>query len=141
MKTDLEFRIFNSYPLLIISPLFFTPSLPIRFLRWEITALDIQIVTRMSQNSTENSKRYYLIFAISLVAAIQVNAQPDKHMNAFIFKVMEQMIIKEKIGQLNLTVSCTFVSGKHRGGEMSPMGDICRDARLERIAGSNIFEC
>ena len=65
-------------------------------------------------------KRYFLI-AFSLVAFFQVNAQMDKQMNAFIDKLMSQMTLEEKIGQLNLPVSNSFIAGERKDGSLSPM--------------------
>jgi len=52
---------------------------------------------------------------------LQVNAQTDKQMNTFIDKLMSQMTLEEKIGQLNLPVSSSFVAGEIKKGEMSPL--------------------
>jgi len=65
--------------------------------------------------------RYTLIIAVFLAAAFQLNAQSGKQMNTFIDKLMSQMTLEEKIGQLNLPVSNTFVAGEVKAGEMSPM--------------------
>lgn len=66
-------------------------------------------------------KRQYLSMAILLVTFLQVNAQTDQQMNSFISKLMSQMTLEEKIGQLNLPVSNTFIAGERKAGELSPM--------------------
>ena len=59
--------------------------------------------------------------AFLLVAFLQGNAQDDKQMDSFISKLMSQMTLEEKIGQLNLPVSNSFVAGERKAGELSPM--------------------
>jgi len=49
--------------------------------------------------------------AILLGAFIAVNAQTDQQMKSFIDKLMSQMTPEEKIGQLNLPVSSSFIAG------------------------------
>ncbi len=66
------------------------------------------------------NKRYILI-AFLCIAFLSVNAQTDKQMNSFIDKLMSQMTLEEKIGQLNLPVSSYFVAGERKEGELSPM--------------------
>lgn len=56
-----------------------------------------------------------------LVAFLQVNAQTDQQMDSFISKLMLQMTLEEKIGQLNLPVSNMFIAGERKPGELSPM--------------------
>ena len=62
------------------------------------------------------SKRYFLI-AFLFSAFLQMNAQIDKQMTSFIDKLMSQMTLEEKIGQLNLPVSSSFVAGEKKDGE------------------------
>lgn len=66
------------------------------------------------------NKRILLLF-ILIVAGLQVNAQADKQMKTFIDKLMSQMTVEEKIGQLNLPVSSSFIAGERKEGELSPL--------------------
>lgn len=66
------------------------------------------------------SKRYFFI-AFLFFAFLQMNAQVDKQMTSFIDKLMSQMTLEEKIGQLNLPVSSSFVAGEKKEGGLSPM--------------------
>lgn len=66
------------------------------------------------------SRRYFLI-AFLLAVLIHVNAQTDKQMDSFISKLMSQMTLEEKIGQLNLPVSSSFIAGERKNGELSPL--------------------
>lgn len=75
-------------------------------------------------------KRQYFSMAFLLVVFLQVNAQTDQQMDSFISKLMSQMTLEEKIGQLNLPVSNSFVAGERKAGELSPME--------QRIAGGEI---
>ncbi len=59
--------------------------------------------------------------AFLLVAFLQVNAQTDKQMDSFISKLMSQMTLEEKIGQLNLPVSNSFIAGERKDGVLSPL--------------------
>ncbi len=68
--------------------------------------------------------------AILLVAFLQVNAQTGQQMDSFISKLMSQMTLEEKIGQLNLPVSNIFVSGERKDGQLSPLE--------QRIAGGEL---
>jgi len=67
-------------------------------------------------------KRRYILIAFLCFAFLRLNAQTDKQMDSFISKLMSQMTLAEKIGQLNLPVSNTFVAGERKDGELSPMG-------------------
>ncbi len=63
-----------------------------------------------------------LIVLVSFCAFfIQGIAQTDKEMDSFISKLMSQMTLDEKIGQLNLPVSNSFIAGEQKKGELSPM--------------------
>ena len=42
-------------------------------------------------------------------------------MKSFIDKLMSQMTLEEKIGQLNLPVSNSFIAGERKDGALSPM--------------------
>jgi len=66
------------------------------------------------------NRRYFSI-AILLLVFLHVNAQTDKQMNSFIDKLMSQMTLEEKIGQLNLPVSSSFIAGEKKDGELSPL--------------------
>ena len=66
------------------------------------------------------NRRFFLI-TFSLVAFLSVNAQTDKKMEAFISNLMSKMTLEEKIGQLNLPVSSSFIAGERKTGEMSPL--------------------
>jgi len=59
--------------------------------------------------------------ALLLVAFFQVNAQTDQQMKSFIDKLMSQMTLEEKIGQLNLPVSSSFIAGEKKDGGLSPL--------------------
>lgn len=63
----------------------------------------------------------YFLPVILITAVTEVNAQIDKQMNSFIDKLMSQMTLEEKIGQLNLPVSTSFIAGERKSGEMSPL--------------------
>ncbi len=65
--------------------------------------------------------RRYCSIAFLLLVFLQVNAQTDKQMNTFIDKLMSQMTLEEKIGQLNLPVSSSFIAGERKDGELSPL--------------------
>ena len=65
-------------------------------------------------------KRYFLI-AILLAALLHVKAQTGKQMDSFISKLMSQMTLEEKIGQLNLPVSSSFIAGERKNGELNPL--------------------
>lgn len=75
-------------------------------------------------------KRQYFSLAFLLVAFLQVNAQTGQQMDSFISKLMSQMTLEEKIGQLNLPVSNIFVSGERKDGQLSPLE--------QRIAGGEL---
>jgi len=66
-------------------------------------------------------KKHYFLMAFLLAALVQLNAQTDKEMKSFIDKLMSQMTLEEKIGQLNLPVSNSFVAGERKDGSLSPM--------------------
>ena len=66
-------------------------------------------------------KRWYFLMALLLVAFFQVNAQTDQQMKSFIDKLMSQMTLEEKIGQLNLPVSSSFIAGEKKDGGLSPL--------------------
>ena len=66
-------------------------------------------------------KKHYFLLAFLLAAIVQLNAQNDKEMKSFIDKLMSQMTLEEKIGQLNLPVSNSFVAGERKDGSLSPM--------------------
>lgn len=66
-------------------------------------------------------KRNILLIAVFLVAALHLFGQSDNQMKSFLDKLMSQMTLDEKIGQLNLPVSNTFVAGEVKAGQMSPM--------------------
>ncbi len=66
------------------------------------------------------NRRFFLL-TFSLVAFLNVNAQTDKKMGAFISNLMSKMTLEEKIGQLNLPVSSSFIAGERKTGEMSPL--------------------
>lgn len=59
--------------------------------------------------------------AFLIAAFVQLDAQSDKEMKSFIDKLMVQMTLEEKIGQLNLPVSNSFVAGERKDGSLSPM--------------------
>lgn len=59
--------------------------------------------------------------AILVVAFFQVNAQTGQQMKTFIDKLMSQMTLEEKIGQLNLPVSSSFIAGEKKDGGLSSM--------------------
>lgn len=75
-------------------------------------------------------KSRHFISALFLAAFLQVNAQNDTQMNTFIDKLMSQMTPEEKIGQLNLPVSSSFIAGELKNGELNPLE--------QRIAGGEI---
>ena len=77
-----------------------------------------------------NMKSRHFISALLLAAFLQVNAQNDTQMNTFIDKLMSQMTPEEKIGQLNLPVSSSFIAGERKNGELNPLE--------QRIAGGEI---
>lgn len=77
-----------------------------------------------------NMKSRHFISALFLAAFLQVNAQNDTQMNTFIDKLMSQMTPEEKIGQLNLPVSSSFIAGELKNGELNPLE--------QRIAGGEI---
>ena len=54
------------------------------------------------------------------VIFMQGIAQIDKEMDSFITKLMSQMTLDEKIGQLNLPVSNSFIAGEQKKGELNP---------------------
>ena len=66
-------------------------------------------------------KKRYFLKAFLLFAFIQVNAQTDQQMKSFIDKLMSQMTLEEKIGQLNLPVSSSFIAGENKSGGLSPL--------------------
>ena len=66
-------------------------------------------------------KKRYFLMAILVVAFFQVIAQTDQQMKTFIDKLMSQMTLEEKIGQLNLPVSSSFIAGEKKDGGLSPM--------------------
>lgn len=66
-------------------------------------------------------KKLYILMAFLFWAFFPVNAQTDKQMNTFIDKLMSQMTPEEKIGQLNLPVSSSFIAGEKKDGGLSPM--------------------
>jgi len=77
-----------------------------------------------------------IFLAAALFSAIvQAQAQNDKVMNAFIDKLMSQMTIEEKIGQLNLPVSASFIAGERKNGELSPLEQRIARGELGGIFG------
>jgi beta-glucosidase len=66
-------------------------------------------------------KKRYFLMAILAVSFFRVNAQTDQQMKTFIDKLMSQMTLEEKIGQLNLPVSSSFIAGEKKDGGLSPM--------------------
>lgn len=56
-----------------------------------------------------------------VVAFTGLNAQTDRQMDSFINELMSRMTLEEKIGQLNLPVSNTFIAGAQKEGEMTPL--------------------
>lgn len=66
-------------------------------------------------------KRLSFMTLFLFVAILYTVAQNDKEMNAFLDKLMSQMTIEEKIGQLNLPVSSSFIAGEQKKGELSPL--------------------
>jgi beta-glucosidase len=68
-----------------------------------------------------NMSKRYLFIAFLFSAFIQLNAQTDQQMKTFIDKLMSQMTLEEKIGQLNLPVSNSFVAGEKKDGGLSPV--------------------
>jgi len=66
-------------------------------------------------------KRLYFLIGFLFAAIMQINAQTDKKMEAFVSNLMSQMTLEEKIGQLNLPVSSSFIAGERKAGEMSPL--------------------
>ena len=66
-------------------------------------------------------KRGCFLGVVICCAFLSINAQIDKQMNSFIDKLMSQMTLEEKIGQLNLPVSSFFIAGERKEGQMSPM--------------------
>lgn len=67
-----------------------------------------------------------LIIATSMIACVSEN-EPNKEMSAFIDSLMKQMTVEEKIGQLNLPVAGTIVTGEGKSVNVD-----------ERIAGGQI---
>lgn len=65
-------------------------------------------------------KRIILISGF-FALALSGFAQAGKEMTTFIDKLMSQMTLEEKIGQLNLPVSNSFVAGERKSGEMTPL--------------------
>jgi beta-glucosidase len=80
-----------------------------------IFSLSLQLLKKI------NMKRLNFLPVVFLVAFLQVNAQTDKQMDIFIDKLMSQMTLEEKLGQLNLPVSNSFIAGEQKIGELSPM--------------------
>ena len=66
-------------------------------------------------------KKLYFLMAILVVAFFQLNAQTEQQMKTFIDKLMSQMTVEEKIGQLNLPVSSSFIAGEKKDGGLSPL--------------------
>jgi beta-glucosidase len=66
-------------------------------------------------------KTYFFPIAVLLLVTLQLSAQSDSRMKTFLDNLMSQMTLEEKIGQLNLPVSNTFVAGEVKAGQMSPM--------------------
>ncbi len=67
-----------------------------------------------------------LIIATSMIACVSEN-EPNKEMSAFIDSLMKQMTVEEKIGQLNLPVAGTIVTGEGKSVNVD-----------QRIAGGQI---
>ena len=67
-----------------------------------------------------------LIIATSMIACVSKN-EPNKEMSAFIDSLMKQMTVEEKIGQLNLPVAGTIVTGEGKSVNVD-----------QRIAGGEI---
>ncbi|HPT32920.1 MAG TPA: glycoside hydrolase family 3 N-terminal domain-containing protein, partial [Prolixibacteraceae bacterium] len=80
-------------------------------------------------------KTYFFAVAIILLATLQMNAQSGNQMNTFISKLMSQMTLDEKIGQLNLPVSNTFVAGEVKAGQMSPMDQRIANGEIGGLFG------
>jgi beta-glucosidase len=66
------------------------------------------------------NRRNFLI-AFLFIVFVSVNAQHDKEMDSFIDNLMSKMTLEEKIGQLNLPVSNSFIAGERKNGELSPL--------------------
>lgn len=66
-------------------------------------------------------KKRILITAVSLSFFLCGIAQTDREMDSFIDNLMSRMTLEEKIGQLNLPVSTSFIAGENKPGEMSPL--------------------
>ncbi len=66
------------------------------------------------------SKRFIVLISFCALV-LQGIAQDNKQMDTFIGKLMSQMTLEEKIGQLNLPVSNSFVAGEQKKGEASPL--------------------
>jgi len=66
-------------------------------------------------------KRGSLLIVVICFAFLRINAQTDKQMNSFLDKLMSQMTLEEKIGQLNLPVSSFFIAGERKEGQLNPM--------------------
>ena len=77
-------------------------------------------------------KRIILISGF-IALALSSFAQAGKDMATFIDKLMSQMTLEEKIGQLNLPVSNSFIAGERKAGEMTPLE--------KRIAKAKWVDC
>jgi beta-glucosidase len=66
-------------------------------------------------------KKLYFLLVFLLFEFFQVHAQTDQQMKSFIDKLMSQMTPEEKIGQLNLPVSSSFIAGEKKDGGLSPL--------------------
>jgi beta-glucosidase len=65
--------------------------------------------------------RYFLTAVSFLFMFLFVNAQIDKQMDSFINNLISQMTLEEKIGQLNLPVSNSFIAGERKNGELTSL--------------------
>jgi len=65
--------------------------------------------------------KLHFLTALLLFGFLHGNAQSDKQIDSFIDKLMSQMTLEEKIGQMNLIVTSNFIAGEQKKGEMSPM--------------------
>lgn len=66
-------------------------------------------------------KNRLFLLTFLIAAFFQVNGQTGQQMKSFIDKLMSQMTLEEKIGQLNLPVSSSFIAGEKKDGGLSPM--------------------
>jgi beta-glucosidase len=66
-------------------------------------------------------RKLYLLYAIASVLVFTGCSERKSEMDSFIDKLMSQMTVEEKIGQLNLPVNSGFVSGEAKTDSLSPL--------------------